>query len=255
MTSRFLTCTIPLMFIFFSSLLFADTETKGFKLGEIKKIDIDNTNGDVEFVTSTNDQVVVSYEKENCSKEYLLLIEQKGDTLAIKSEKNTNISWWDRFFGDSDWNCTIHIALTIPKDISVKYKAISGNLSAEGFKGSLNFDVVSGDIDIASGEISDLQGKSVSGEIRAVGLTSSAQVEVVSGDVMLRYAKSPQNGRLEIKSISSDAVVFLPPDATFSSDFSATSGEFKNDFSDIKDATFKIAFKSVSGNLEISKSE
>lgn len=261
MTLRFITYFISLMFFAGSSMLFAEPETKSFKLNEIKKIDIDNTMGDVELVTSTNDQAVVSFEKgEKCdAKEYLLTIEQKGDTLVIKSEKKSNLSWWDKLFSESDdWTCTIHLALTVPKDVSIKYKAVSGNLSTEDLKGSLEFDVVSGDIDISGSEISSLQGKSVSGEVRVIGVTSSAQVNVVSGDIMIRYDKTPQNGLLDLKSVSGDAVIFLPPDARFTNEFSATSGELKNDFSatkDMKDAPFKISFKAVSGNLDISKIE
>lgn len=249
----FISCVALASAAFLYSDAFAEGEAKSFNAAEIKKVEIDNTKGDITLRSTPNDQVTVTADKVQFDKECSSVVEKKGDTLLIRTDREVGGSWWSRMFSDDRWNCNINYEITVPKDVSVKYKGVSGDLSSEDFKGSLSFDVVSGDVDISAGELSEVKGKSVSGEVRISGLTGSGQIEVVSGDVMVRYIKVPLAGRLEVKSVSGDATIIFPPDAKVVTEFSTASGEFKNELIDIKDAPFRLVFKGVSGDLSVVK--
>lgn len=84
--------------------------------------------------------------------------------------------------------------------------SVSGDLHADGLRGTLKAETVSGEVEISGGPYAELSAESVSGDlVLGVEVSDGANLsaETLSGDIVLRLPKSP-NAKLTMKTFSGE---------------------------------------------------
>lgn len=221
---------------------------KSFEINNIKEIEVDNENWNLEFKSTDANKIVISAQGEQVDKEIdPVKIENDENKIVIKQKQKMN-----RFFNGFTFRKKNSISIAIPKkeidkivlnnksgdvkirDIVVKNimtKGKSGDemivgLSAEKgefisqsgelvLKGSsvqeLNIKSTTGDNYITNVSNSNMNITSISGEVLLKDMTEgkSLFIETKSGDIGVRYKGVPASLKLMAKSNSADVIVDL----------------------------------------------
>lgn len=94
------------------------------------------------------------------------------------------------------------------QDENLKLKLMSGDIEISNFKGGLNGQVLSGDVNISESEFSFLKLKAMSGDIELddikLNLVKDGLVDSVSGDVNANITSIEGEGKLNFKCLSGD---------------------------------------------------
>ncbi|PEM27881.1 hypothetical protein CN617_13190 [Bacillus wiedmannii] len=219
---------------------------KSFEINNIKEIEVDNENWDIELKSTDANKIVISAQGKRLDKEIdPVEIEHEGNKVVIKQKQRMN-----RFFNGFTFRKKNSISIAIPKkeidkivlnnksgdvkisDIEVKNivtKSESGDemvvgLSAEkgefisqsgelAVKDSsvqeLNIKSTTGDNYITNVSNSNINITSTSGEVLLKDMKEgkSLFVETKSGDIGVRYKGVPTSLKLTAKSNSSDVMV------------------------------------------------
>ncbi|PGB03033.1 hypothetical protein COL93_07975 [Bacillus toyonensis] len=221
---------------------------KSFEINNIKEIEVDNENGDIEFKSTDSNKIVISAQGQQVDKEIdPVKIENDGNKIVIKQKQKMN-----RFFNGFTFRKQNSISIAIPKkeidkivlnnklgdvkisDIVVKSivtKGSSGDamivgLSAE--KGEftsesgdlmlkesslqeVNITSTTGDNYVKNVKNENMNITSTSGEVLLKDMTEgkSLFVETKSGDIGVRYKGAPTSLKLTAKSNSTDIMVDL----------------------------------------------
>ncbi|EDZ52553.1 DUF4097 family beta strand repeat-containing protein [Bacillus cereus] len=221
---------------------------KSFEINNIKEIEVDNENWNLEFKSTDANKIVISAQGEQVDKEIdPVKIENDENKIVIKQKQKMN-----RFFNGFTFRKKNSISIAIPKkeinkivlnnksgdvkirDIVVKNIMIKGKsgdemivgLSAEKgefisqsgelvLKGSsvqeLNIKSTTGDNYIKNVSNSNMNITSTSGEVLLKDMTEgkSLFIETKSGDIGVRYKGVPASLKLMAKSNSADVIVDL----------------------------------------------
>ncbi|MEB9406672.1 DUF4097 family beta strand repeat-containing protein [Bacillus cereus] len=221
---------------------------KSFDINNIKEIEVDNENWNIEFKSTDANKIVISAQGEQVDKEIdPVKIENDENKIVIKQKQKVN-----KFFNGFTFRKKNSICIAIPKkeidkivvnnnsgdvkisDIVVKNimtKGKSGDemitgLSAEKgefisqsgelvLKGSsvqeLNIKSTTGDNYITNVSNSNMNITSTSGEVLLKDMTEgkSLFIETKSGDIGVRYKGVPASLKLMAKSNSADVIVDL----------------------------------------------
>ncbi|MCU5442001.1 DUF4097 domain-containing protein [Bacillus cereus] len=221
---------------------------KSFEINNIKEIEVDNENWNIDFKSTDANKIVISAQGEQVDKEIdPVKIENDENKIVIKQKQKM-----DRFFNGFTFRKKNSICIAIPKkeidkivvdnksgdvkirDIVVKNivtKGKSGDgmivgLSAEKgefisqsgelvVKGSsvqeLNIKSTTGDNYITNVSNSNMNIISTSGEVLLKDMTEgkSLFIETKSGDIGVRYKGVPASLKLMAKSNSADVIVDL----------------------------------------------
>ncbi|HDR7733709.1 hypothetical protein CN553_27320 [Bacillus cereus] len=247
---------IAILFITIASVVFGIKvfqgkdfkKEKSFDINNIKAIEVDNENWNLEFKSTDANKIVISAQGEQADKEIdPVKIENDENKIVIKQKQKVN-----RFFYGFTFRKKNSICIAIPKkeidkivvnnksgdvkirDIVVKNimtKGKSGDemitgLSAEKgefisqsgelvLKGSsvqeLNIKSTTGDNYITNVSNSNMNITSTSGEVLLKDMTEgkSLFIETKSGDIGVRYKGVPASLKLMAKSNSADVIVDL----------------------------------------------
>lgn len=247
---------IAILFITIASVVFGIKvfqgkdfkKEKSFEINNIKEIEVDNENWDIEFKSTDANKIVISAQGEQVDKEIdPVKIENDENKIVIKQKQKMN-----RFFNGFTFRKKNSICIAIPKkeidkivvdnksgdvkirDIVVKNivtKGKSGDgmivgLSAEKgefisqsgelvLKGSsvqeLNIKSTTGDNYITNVSNSNMNIISTSGEVLLKDMTEgkSLFIETKSGDIGVRYKGVPASLKLMAKSNLADVIVDL----------------------------------------------
>ncbi|EML6323280.1 DUF4097 domain-containing protein [Bacillus cereus] len=247
---------IAILFITIASVVFGIKvfqgkdfkKEKSFEINNIKEIEVDNENWNLEFKSTDANKIVISAQGEQVDKEIdPVKIENDENKIVIKQKQKMN-----RFFNGFTFRKKNSISIAIPKkeinkivlnnksgdvkirDIVVKNimtKGKSGDemivgLSAEKgefisqsgelvLKGSsvqeLNIKSTTGDNYITNVSNSNMNITSTSGEVLLKDMTEgkSLFIETKSGDIGVRYKGVPASLKLMAKSNSADVIVDL----------------------------------------------
>ncbi|EKS7868275.1 hypothetical protein COD78_05750 [Bacillus cereus] len=247
---------IAILFITIASVVFGIKvfqgkdfkKEKSFEINNIKEIEVDNENWNLEFKSTDANKIVISAQGEQADKEIdPVKIENDENKIVIKQKQKMN-----RFFNGFTFRKKNSISIAIPKkeidkivvnnksgdvkirDIVVKNimtKGKSGDemitgLSAEKgefisqsgelvLKGSsvqeLNIKSTTGDNYITNVSNSNMNITSTSGEVLLKDMTEgkSLFIETKSGDIGVRYKGVPASLKLTAKSNSADVIVDL----------------------------------------------
>lgn len=247
---------IAILFITIASVVFGFKvfqgkgfkKEKSFEINNIKEIEVDNENWNLEFKSTDANKIVISAQGEQVDKEIdPVKIENDENKIVIKQKQKMN-----RFFNGFTFRKKNSISIAIPKkeidkialnnksgdvkirDIVVKNimtKGKSGDemivgLSAEKgefisqsgelvLKGSsvqeLNIKSTTGDNYITNVSNSNMNITSTSGEVLLKDMTEgkSLFIETKSGDIGVRYKGVPASLKLMAKSNSANVIVDL----------------------------------------------
>lgn len=232
-------------FSIFSSVTMAAQEIKEFPAKDISRLEFKNQSGEVKILGQDTNTIVIKIEKVKFDPKCEINFETSGRKLEIESGKES-------LFSQAE--CRVNFNITIPKNIDLELKSMSGNLEVNGTKGDLNLKIGSGDIKVHS-IVEELNAVAGSGSIEVRGLVGNANVKNGSGDIKLTYAKDPGRGEIDIKTGSGDTTLFLPAKMRVHSKVLIGAGDSFNEIGDFEDAKFRVSFKAGSGNISIKAAE
>jgi DUF4097 and DUF4098 domain-containing protein YvlB len=184
--------------------------------GEVSKVRIDATSGDVTLVPTDGREVVVDSRAQGTLWLPKMRTRIDGGNVSVHGECSVSL-----FAG-----CSVSFVVHIPAGTPVSVKTASGDVRASGLSGPVRLDVSTGDVDlvgltggtdadVSSGDIRArrLGGRVVlktsSGDVRAAELTSTvAGADATAGDVWVDLAVVPR--RVSAASSSGDVTVSVP---------------------------------------------
>ena len=249
------------------------------------KVSLKNVSGDIEVESWDKAEVKIEAKKisrastlekakENVAKVKIEVMEE-GNTLRIETKyPEPSIR---------SLNVSIDYHLLVPDKVAVKIKSVSGDVTLQQIGGTVEVDVVSGDIEVmkadkgvdcksVSGdlELRSINGdaflKTVSGDITLEKMNGSIEAESVSGDIELIDVSGAKvvkgnvlsgsityqgdinpAGRYELKSHSGEIEMVLPSNAAFDIEASTFSGDIESDFEIM--VTGKFSKKKVQGTV------
>ncbi|MGG0728300.1 DUF4097 family beta strand repeat-containing protein [Bacillus paramycoides] len=254
-----------------------------FEINNIKEIEVDNENWDIEFKSTDSNKIVISAQGQRLDKDLdPVKIENDGNKIVIKQKQKVT-----KFFNGFTFRKKNSISITIPKkeidkialnnksgdvkisDIVVKnivtksksgderivglsagkgeFTSESGELSVKDSSvQELNIQSTTGDNYIANVNNSNMNITSTSGEALLKDMTEGASlfVETKSGDIGVGYKVIPTSLKLTASSNSADIVVDL-------NGFKKDKNTEKIKEGTIGDATNKVKVLSKTGAIYI----
>jgi hypothetical protein len=217
-------------------------EKQNFDPQSILKVEVENIAGEVRVNGSDSSIATVETDKlefgTNCSVSSTLT----ATTLSVKVTR----------VGTAVTGCRVNLNLTIPRKAALEINSGAGDLLISGISSDVKYKVGAGNVQV-DGEVLSLSGEAGSGSVTVKGLVGSASMSTGSGDVNLTYSKTPSQGELEVRSGTGNTNVFLPSSAQIFSSIATGNGTVQNDFTESKDAPFRLSVKSGSGDLKVKK--
>ncbi|MBV9270894.1 MAG: DUF4097 family beta strand repeat protein [Candidatus Eremiobacteraeota bacterium] len=178
-------------------------------------ISISNTSGNISVSGWSQPRVQIDVDKYGENQSDLanseIVIDHSPDEISIK----THYANGTRGFAPRQRGGEVYYTLHVPKDSQLKIRNVTGDESATGVGGK--FDA-----------------QSVSGEIKADSLTTDADVSTTSGSISLAFAKSPQNGSINVRTVSGPIAVRVPANIGATVDAGSVSGDFSTDFPSVR---------------------
>ncbi|WP_242240963.1 DUF4097 family beta strand repeat-containing protein [Bacillus cereus group sp. BfR-BA-01309] len=203
---------IAILFLTIASVIFGFKTFQGkdfkkeqsFEINEIKEIEVDNENWDIEFKSTDANKIVISAQGQRVDKEVdPVEIEQAGNKVIVKQKQKAT-----RFFNGFTFKKKNSISIAVPKkEID---KIVLNNKS--------------GDVKIRDIEVKNIVTKSESGDEMVVGLSADkGEFTSESGDLMLKdsslqevnitattgdnYVKNIKNENMNITSTSGEVLL------------------------------------------------
>lgn len=253
--------TVVSAFAFSPALTLAASETKVFTGKGLERLELRNTSGDTKIEVSSDDKAHITATKVSFDSTCSLTMKKDDNSLVA------SVTMWGIFGSGS---CKVNFVIKIPASLALDLKTGSGSLTVKGTQGTVDFKTGSGNAEFqvdtaklvgrigsgrvkAMGSIDSVNLKSGSGNIELSGLRGDAKIATGSGDIKLTYSSTPKKGRVELKTGSGDAIVYLPTEAKISTRFSSGSGKVSNELGDSREAPFVVSAKSGSGDLTVKK--
>ncbi len=243
-----------------------------FDVGDHPRIEVSNTSGQIAVVAGDPGRIDVTID--GSGDKYT--IENYGNTVVVRPERG----FLKRIFSSD-------IVVRVPAGTDIEAKNASGDVSIDVDAGDVEVVTASGDIrarvvagaarlKVASGDVGldhvngSLDVISASGEVRVVRVdgdlaiksaSGDASVATVGGSVSLSSASGDLKvGRLDgadvqIRTLSGDVVVGIPPRRRVELDMQSMSGDLRNRLPEgdgsPPEATVRIQASSVSGDVTI----
>lgn len=207
---------------------------KSFEINDIKEIEVDNENWDIEFKSTDANKIVIFAQGQRADKNLdPVEIEHEGNKVVIKQKQKMN-----RFFNGFTFRKKNSISIAIPKkEID---KIVLNNKS--------------GDVKIRGIEVKNIVTKSESGDEMVVGLSADkGEFTSESGDLMLKDSSLQE---VNITSTTGDNYVNNIKNANMN--ITSTSGEVllkdmkegKSLFIETKSGDIGVRYKGVPTSLE-----
>lgn len=245
-----------------ASLALAATESQVFDGKGLERLELRNTSGNSTIEVSTDGKAHVTATKVKFAKKCSLTMKREGKALVAKVKSSGVIG---------SGSCEVNFVFKIPEALALDLRTGSGDVDVHGTKGPIAFKTGSGDTELhnvhsakvvgrvgsgaikAKGSIGKVDLESGSGDIELSGLRGDTKIDTGSGDMKLTYTTAPQKGRVQLKSGSGNATVYLPATAKILTEFKSGNGKIYNEIGDSQDAPFIVSVKSGSGDLNVKK--
>lgn len=241
-------------------------------VGEVKKLDLDWTNGSVTVCAYEGDEIVIQEPEQEKDADRLRWKLENG-TLTVHEFRSGHVSLTQK-------SKTLELLLPASQAASlteVKLDGVSAtlrleDLSAERFEldttsgsitlknctgGKLDVDAVSGGCTVEDSEIGQCSIDTTSGEVRLAGVFESIEIDGVSAGMQIEATSALKT--LEIDTVSGGCKLRLPADAGFTLKCDSASGSARvNGFENLRidgsrylcgDASAEYEFSSISGSL------
>ncbi|RAN83416.1 DUF4097 family beta strand repeat-containing protein [Bacillus sp. SRB_331] len=221
---------------------------KSFEINNIKEIEVDNENWDIEFKSTDSNKIVISAQGQQVDKEIdPVKIENDGNKVVIKQKQKVT-----KFFNGFTFRKKNSISIAVPKieidkivlnnksgdvkisDIEVKNIVTESESGDEVVVGLLaekgEFISQSGELAVKDSSVQELNIKSTTGDNYITNVSNSSMnitstsgevllkdmkegkslfVETKSGDIGVRYKDVPASLKLTAKSNSTDIMIDL----------------------------------------------
>lgn len=242
------------------------------KAAEVTSLDIAWIAGEVKFVLTDGDTIVIRESSDQRLEENeIVRWKLENGRLSIRYATKSKV------FGNMpekrltieipaiDWQIGYANILTVSANVELPtlnardldFDSVSGGLNVSSFVGeTVDIDTVSGEVTLRNAVVSgQVSLSAVSGGLDYTGTAGSIETDAVSGDVKLVLTAAPSN--IEADSTSGDVTITLPADvAGFDAELDTVSGELSNDFGSqhYGDGSLEIEVDTTSGDLRIKKS-
>jgi hypothetical protein len=161
--------------------------------GDIRQVLIEGTSGDITLVPSSGSEVVVDGHAKGSLWVPKMSTRVDGNRVSVHGKCHVAV------FG----SCSVRFVVHVPRGVSVRAKAESGDVRASGLSGNLRLAVSSGDVELdalGGGATVNLS----SGDIMARGVVGRVALKTASGDVV---ASELRSASVSARSESGDVVV------------------------------------------------
>jgi DUF4097 and DUF4098 domain-containing protein YvlB len=209
--------------------------------GPVEALTLDVRGADVRLIASATDSVTIDSHSSGTLKTPELQVRPQRASVTVTG------GCPEITFG----HCEADITVSVPANTTIKVKAGSGDISAEGLGGNVDLHSSSGDV-----VGTDLTGHSVqltsnSGDIVADGVSGTYVVtRTHSGDVVTRLTRVPE--AVEARSNSGDVAVFVPPgDTIYRVDADTDSGDKNVHVADVGAPQSTITARTNSGDVNV----
>jgi hypothetical protein len=246
---------------------YTDKISRTVRLGRNGTFDLQNVSGDVVVTGGGGNEVRIDaikrvrHPNESEGRALLQAIEVRID------ERNGNVDVRTDYPRRGNWSGSVDYTVTLPRDVNVVLRSISGDIRVSNLNGDLRAEstsgnvlatavrrirlakTLSGDLEIADSDGDDVVGSTISGNVIARGLKArSVDLQSISGDLRMTDVESDrtfvksisgnidftgrlsQNGRYEFQSHSGDVRVSPLGSPGFSIEASTFSGDLRSDF-------------------------
>ena len=261
-----------------------DKYEKCFQVSQSAKVNLSNSRGSVEILSSEDGTIQVNAVKNahtGDGNRTGIEISQEADG-TVRVATRFPESGWNWLFGSRA--CIVDYIVKVPHACSLKVNNISSTLYVKGIEGACDVKSVSGDIDLH-----DLHGPlhihTISGEIEGENIAGPLDLETISGDMTLKGASLPSidartvsgslhaqtqlsDGPYHFRSISGDVHLTLPPMTRCTAELHTVSGNLISAFPmqgylhghgnqtiNVQGGGVNLSLNSVSGNLSLDSNE
>lgn len=239
---------------------------KTFSLDNIKDINIDTIDDDVNIISTDAKDVKVhfhgTYSSNRDNIPYLEAENLSGKLDISIEHPNTFILGFNHNLSE------LKLDIYLPKTYSgnIFTDTVSGNIKIENLNlSAFKLDTISGDLNASSLEAKESDLHSTSGNAVIKGFAGNLVFNSVSGDINVEYRSF--NNNIKIDTTSGDAKIKLTENSMFGMEFDSVSGDVKSNFPIsvdngpgdhhaevvIGDSNNKIQVDTTSGDLEINK--
>lgn len=221
---------------------------KVFEVGDSAVLSLSNVRGKVTVLGEERADIqieAVKRPRERANPKHTMIdMWQDGDRVFVKTRHRDGSPWLSWFFGDR--MCAVDYVVAVPQGCGVRVRQVAGKVEVTGVAGGTSVDVVDGAVKMDK-VANRARVKAVSAHIEGQEWTGRANVETVSGSVRLVSSQLSalkantvsgdfsletsldSAGRYSIKSVSGDAVVYLPEGQGAESEGKTLSGGFRCD--------------------------
>jgi DUF4097 and DUF4098 domain-containing protein YvlB len=202
-----------------------------------------NGAGDTTVKGTDGSKVKVSFEKKKWDKKCSLDFKKtKGELkVTVKNDK----SWF------SSGGCEVDFTVELPRKINLDIGTGAGDAIVKDVIGNLTFKTGSGDLNVETSFVKNINGKLGSGDVVLKGSFKVVDIRTGSGDLMAAYSKLEKDSSLDVRTGSGDTMITLPSKSTTDVDFKSGVGQLKNKTMYGENPDLKISVKTGSGDLEV----
>lgn len=209
-----------------------------FLADKLEKININWVNGELHLETYDGDKIEI---KETCSstltEEHKVYSYYEDGTLHIQPRRSEHFTFLDDIPYKS-------LVIRIPNKL---------NNDSDAILKSLNLEIVGADTTINGLAIQHFKTDTVSGNLTFNGSIEKMEYDAVSGDLNLTSDKTPHD--IDFDSVSGDAIINVPENSVFSIEHDGVSSDLNNEFPTTTDEDNDWDFDTVSGDVTIRKNK
>jgi lia operon protein LiaG len=237
-------------------------EERAFPAGDIKEIQVKAISSDINIIAVEGSEIKAHLYGKTVSgvtgPVVELIAETRGSKLAIEVKHRPNIS----LFGNSSVTLDVFVPGSYNEDM--RLETVSGDIAADNLNlNRLAAKSVSGAIEISSVDTAETSVKTTSGRVRLDGFEGNLDFDSVSGGLDVQY--NTFDSDIRGKTVSGSLEIILPADAAFTLEAKTVSGDINCGFpvtvtgslskrglsGTVSSGDNSIALETVSGNARI----
>jgi DUF4097 and DUF4098 domain-containing protein YvlB len=230
--------TIAALFTLATLTTAAAAETYQYNWQTLKKVRIENAEGDIQITPLTSaklsisDSTHLSADKFGCR---LNITHPSVEELLVKV--------------DGDCHKKVDMNLELPKDADVEIQGGAGNIGVSGLNGKLDFQTQTGSVD-AKGDFTQVDGHSDSGAVKISGIHGSGKLSTKTGNLQLRFLPEAK-GEFDVRSTTGAAEMEFPKKSRLAAELRSEKGTIENGLDLNENSDYHLKAKTESGDLTI----
>lgn len=207
--STLLTGCLDMVYSLDSKVNAEETRTETFKVANDSDFSIENINGDIKIVSSSNDMIEIVIRKTTSKDKSELanakvIIDKKSDHTYVKTE-----------YLKKKVKVNVYYTVKLPKKVNLKnVELVNGSVNINDVKGkSIKVECVNGNITVNSVE-GNISLESVNGNIDIKNSSMIKEIETVNGSIKSEIRKVADNS--EISTVNGSVKLYIDDEANMS---------------------------------------